>query len=637
MSDAFSSQHDFRDRFLERLCLQFLAAGDWKTALANSDLPKEVTSLIRDLVQETGLLRFEKSEITTELIHHFQDGHERGHSFEELVRDFGTAEVAVSLFRSSKLRSRPMSVKTFRGSLAVFGGGLVSYLLLQMFFHSAKPNPTVDYSAKLNEAVTSMPVEQQAWPLYREVWAKHGLVEGKLFEELFFDENKQNAPEGERGNETKSLRLIRPADKGWGKAVAKLESLDELLRVLRKGSKLPYLGTPLHMDRRKYSDADLATLFPQTTREKVENDESTLIETFGIELEPVSEEADKLLSGTTFGILLPHIQQFRRAARLLRVDTRYAMQQGDRERALKNVETIFGLGSQAGNSPIVVCQLVGLAVRGTGFEVVEELTTEHVESFSDEELQTLQELVAKIEFADSVDVSFEQSFAMDLIQRIYSDDGHGDGRMTAVGMEIQHVCTEIFGGMGVSFNDEEWFENSAVRSITGPVNLFTAPSRKQLESLLEETFEELEERIHRPMWEDREFAFDFKDTLDEKESSRLLSGMLRNLAGLKQSREIKIARRDAVVLAIACHRYKLAMEKWPTTMGQLEDKWLSETPLDRINGKPLHFVIKDEAPVVYSLGHDGDDDGGINTDSDAPWMDQDGDGDWVLWPTNSIK
>jgi hypothetical protein len=67
---------------------------------------------------------------------------------------------------------------------------------------------------------------------------------------------------------------------------------------------------------------------------------------------------------------------------------------------------------------------------------------------------------------------------------------------------------------------------------------------------------------------------------------------------------------------------------------QLDSKWLTTTPIDRLSGKPLSFAIHDESPVVYSKGHDGDDDGGVNTDSDAPWLDQDADGDWVLWPTN---
>ena len=621
MSDAWSSPHGFRDRILDRLRLQFLAAGNWKAALAESGLPDEVTTIVREVVQETKLLRFEKSEITTELIHHFQDGHERGHSFEELVRDFGKTDVAVSLFRSSKLRSRPMSVKAFRGSLAVFGGGLFSYLILQLIFHSAKPNPTVDYSEKLNEAVTSMPIEERAWPLYRDVWPKYGFVEdGSVYEEIWFDERS---------------RLIRPTDEGWDKATAKLESLNELLEVLRRGSKLPFVGTPLHVDRSKYSDADLAALFPGLTRQKIaENGASeSFIEGMGIQ-QPISKEANELLSNSAIGVLLPHIPQFRRAARVLRVDTRYAMQQGDHDRAIQNVETIFGLGHQAGNSPIAVCTLVGVAVQAIGFDLIEELADEHLESLSNEELMRLQELVAKVDFSSIFkNPSAEKESVLDMIQRIYSDDGNGDGRLTAVGMEVQYVCSKMFwspdsGGI-------PWFEIPMVRSVAGPASLFTAPSRKEMELLVDEVFEEMGKAAQLTMWQELESDFDLETFLKDNDESGFLYGILGAYdRGLSQSREVKIARQDAVLLALAIHRFKRSEGEWPTKLDQLKDKWIDRTPIDRLNGMPLSFAIKDDSPVVYSIGHDGDDDGGVNTDSSAPWLDQQGDGDWVLWPSN---
>ena len=625
MSVTHPARGSFGGRFFERLGLQFLAAGDWRWAIKNSALPADVQSIIHDVVQQTGLLRFEKSEIATELIHHFQDGHDHGRTYEELVRDFGAIEVAISLFRSSKLRSRPMSVKAFRGSSMFFGGGVIGYLVLQMFFRSAVPEPTVDFSAKLNEVVTSMPAEEQAWPMYRELWAKHDFVHGQQYDEFWIRETDQDR-----------FSLIRPEDQGWDRAVVKLESLEGLLNVLREGAKRPFLGTPLYLDRRNYSDADIAVLFPNETRADIENETEgkTLVEQFGLIAEPVSPEADKLLSGASIGILLPHIQQFRRAARILRVDTRYALEQGDTARAIENVKTIFGLGKQAGNSPILVCVLVGHAVKVIGFDVIEELTNEHLEAFSDEELLRLQEIAASVEFKKSIDLGFEKSITLDLIQRIYSDDGDGDGRITAVGLEVQHVVSTMQDGLGAANRKgSNWSNNSTVRSIVGPVSLFTAPSRRELEATVEEVFESLQTRICRPMWEDVDFFDEFTSWVNEIDGAEIMTG-IEGIALQKMAREVRIARRDAVVLALAIHRYQRAHEKWPTKMAQLSGTWFSATPIDRISGDPLHFTIKDDAPVVYSLGHDGDDDGGVSINSEFAWQDTSGDGDWVLWPAN---
>jgi len=616
MSEAHWPTGFFHDRFWQRLCLQFLGAGNWKRALQNSGLPENVQSTIRDVVEQTKLLRFEKSEITTELIHHFQDGHERGHSYDELVRDFGTTEVAVSLFRSSKLRSRPMSVKAFRGSLMVFGGGIVGYLLLQLFFHSAKPNPTVDYGVKLNELATSAPVEQQAWPIYRDLWIKHGLSEGggESFKEIYVEE------------EDNYRRLVGPSDESWNIAVAKLDTIQDLLDTWREASQLPHLGTPLHVDRSKYSDEDLKALFPGKTREDLAKEKTNWAEQMRVE--PISDEANRLLNEAPFSVLLPHIQQFREAARLLHVDTRLAVVQGDSDRALQNIKAIHGLARQAADQPSAVCTLVGRALHGIGFGVIEEVVIDHPNFLSDKQLEDLQMYVADLELTDSLNIEAERNGTLDMVQRIWSDDGNGDGRMTAVGMEVQYVfanMTETIPGQ----NDRPWLEKPMVRSITGPVSLFTAPSRKEMELLVEEAFAELEARIQKPMWEDSDSSFE--EYLNEKDDSGMLAGLFMSMQQVKAASEVKIAIQDAVVLALACHRYKRANGDWPKGLDKLSGKWIKKTPIDRLNGKPLNFVIKNDAPVVYSLGHDGDDDGGVNT-TDIPWLDHEGDGDWVIWP-----
>ena len=620
MSQVRSANILFGDRILDRLKLQFLADGNWEAKLSDSGLPQEVQAVIRNVVSQTGLLRFEKAEIAQELINHFQDGRERDRSWETLVEDFGKVDVAVSLFRSSKLRSRPMSVKAFRGSFFVFGSGLLGYLLLQLFFHSAKPNPSVDYGAMLNEEVTSAPVELQAWPHYRDLWIKYGLAEGggESFKEIYVKEN-----EGSDGSY--SRRLIRSSDEGWGEAVAKLESTEELLEAWREHSKLPHLGTPLHLDRREYSDADLRALFPHLKREQLDDNG---INGWGVA--GISDDANELLAGSAIGILLPHIQQFREAARILHVDTRLAVTQGDQERALANIKAIHGLGRQAADAPLSGCVLVGYAVQGIAFGVTEEVVVNHPDFFADRHLNELQQHAASLQFAKMHWLKFERNFAKDIIQRIYSDDGNGDGRVTAVGTEVQFAMSGLLHRSTPSKEESTWLQGSFVRSATAPVRLFSAPSRAEIEAMMEDAYEECNDRMRRPMWEaDRT---DWKEFLESEDDTGLLLSVLGGMGNMKNAREVKLAYRDAVLLALACHRYKKANQTWPANLDQLKGKWLKDTPIDRLNGKPLNFRIKDGAPVIYSLGHDGDDDGGVNTNSDAPWLDQDADGDWVVWP-----
>ena len=255
---------------------------------------------------------------------------------------------------------------------------------------------------------------------------------------------------------------------------------------------------------------------------------------------------------------------------------------------------------------------------------------EHPDFFDEEHLFELQQQAANLEFSDSHSLSFEQNFAMDLIQRIYSDDGNGDGRITAVGAEVQHAVTNFLCQMSPGGEELPWYHDSYVRAAIAPVDLFLAPSRREMVAMLEDTYENLRERMKHPMWEPEET--DWEEYVNTQEESGLLGSLIVGLGHAKNAREVKLAYRDAVALALACHRYKKANGKWPESLDQLTGKWLTDTPIDRLNGKPLNFTIKDDAPVIYSLGHDGDDDGGVNTNSDAPWLDQNGDGDWVVWP-----
>ena len=374
----------------------------------------------------------------------------------------------------------------------------------------------------------------------------------------------------------------------------------------------------MHLDRRKYSDADLNALFPGLKRENIKG-------SWGIN--GISEEADELVAGSVLGTILPHIHQFREAARILHVDTRLAVTQGDQKRAAANIKAIHGLARQAADAPVLVCVMVGYAVNGIGFGVTEEVITEDPDFFDEDHLLELQQHAAGLQLPElSPSLTYDQCAAKDLIQRIYSDNGNGDGRVTAVGIEVRCALRGLTGEK----NSGQWYDAPIVQSLAGPISLFSAPSRKEMEDMFENSFAEWGERVKRPMWEAEDT--DWEEHLKQQDDLGLLYAFLGKISSIKNARETKRAYRDAVLLALACHRYQKANQEWPTSLDQLLGKWLKDTPIDRINGKPLNFRIKDDAPIIYSLGHDGDDDGGVSTDSKTPWLDKTGDGDWIVWP-----
>jgi len=72
--------------------------------------------------------------------------------------------------------------------------------------------------------------------------------------------------------------------------------------------------------------------------------------------------------------------------------------------------------------------------------------------------------------------------------------------------------------------------------------------------------------------------------------------------------------RSLLVCALALQRYKLKHGSFPDTLDALAPEFARNTPLDPIDGKPLHYRLNPDGTfVLYSIGENGVDDGGSTT------------------------
>jgi len=80
---------------------------------------------------------------------------------------------------------------------------------------------------------------------------------------------------------------------------------------------------------------------------------------------------------------------------------------------------------------------------------------------------------------------------------------------------------------------------------------------------------------------------------------------------------------DQARIACALERYRLAHGEYPETLDALAPQFLAAIPHDIIGGQPLHYRrAADGAFILYSVGWNGQDDGGVPGKTAA-------DGDWV--------
>jgi hypothetical protein len=64
------------------------------------------------------------------------------------------------------------------------------------------------------------------------------------------------------------------------------------------------------------------------------------------------------------------------------------------------------------------------------------------------------------------------------------------------------------------------------------------------------------------------------------------------------------------VAALALERYRQANKRWPDSLDQLVPKFLSAVPVDPYDRKALRYKRLSDGALVYSVGPDGNDDGG---------------------------
>ena len=567
-----------------------------------------------------------KIEVVHELISHFLEGKQSGRSYPQLVAHFGNPQVTATLIRRSKIRNRPIMFKI----LSIFAWSMLAvvsiYLAILSYFHMGKPQPTTDFLVEFNQLHRDVDDEDKAWPIYRPLWIKYGFSEGGKF-----GTNELWHPEGDN----RFSRLVKPADPGWAVAIAKLEEISDLLDAFREGAKKKRLGLELQSDISKYSDEDFLALFPN--RERGDNS------TRWYNMENVDDEVLELFHGSIVSVLLPHIQRLRTAARLFQVDTRWAVEQNDSDRAVENIETVLGLAAQASDSNTLVGSLVGIAVGTIGFNQLEEVLTENPDFFNQVQLAQLQTGIENISIRKWIKVEGERAFLHDIIQRVYTDNGNGDGRMTPLGVKLLSQMSHGIRDQILKTGNKELDLYIAVaENFVAPATLFLVASRRETTEKCDQFIDAYKADFDKPRWLAEHPDFD-KFFSENEMRFKVLAMMLPAFGAVRNAMDRTMGRQEGVIAALASQRYYLEHNQWPESLDQLAPEFITELPVDQITGNLIKLLTDENGIVFYSVGNDQDDDGGKlvvdqfgNEKSASSFVvgsANNGDnGDWILWP-----
>ncbi len=86
------------------------------------------------------------------------------------------------------------------------------------------------------------------------------------------------------------------------------------------------------------------------------------------------------------------------------------------------------------------------------------------------------------------------------------------------------------------------------------------------------------------------------------------------IPGLERVAQIDLrvaAQTDCAIVAIGIERYRLAKGSLPKMLADLVPQYIDEVPIDPFDGRPVRYKLTEPGYIVYSIGEDGTDEGGL--------------------------
>jgi len=204
----------------------------------------------------------------------------------------------------------------------------------------------------------------------------------------------------------------------------------------------------------------------------------------------------------------------------------------------------------------------------------------------------------------------EKLFELEIIERVFTDDGQGNGRLIPEQLVVEFKSSSTF---------RPTLEEA--REIAR-----THPDKNETTAILLNLYEQMNNVIRETPWTLRQKGTDY-----EKEAQRLTekASILRDpVMGriAKLNHECK-AYADALIATLAIVRHRLDRGAPPETLKSLvKAGYVRQLPPDPYSNGSLVYKRFDSEFTLYSVGMDFKDDGGKH----VGWSDEPG--DYVFWP-----
>ncbi|HEG44736.1 MAG TPA: hypothetical protein ENH94_11890 [Phycisphaerales bacterium] len=558
---------------------------------SNTGLPSAAIEYIDAVIKKMRYCKKIRAEVRSELIAHFEDALKncedelRQERCKELIEEFGDIKLLGVLLRRGKKRCRAgwrtAIVRVFQ-SIAILFLGLILYCIYISF---AQPNIRVDYIEEM--ANINRPVDNEnlnAAVLYQK--AIDDFVESpKIEREIEFgilEGFGMIEPTGDEQSQTEEVDLLTAIDdKLWIGDMAEKE---------------------INLLRQWIADNDKAIEYFLTGSQKPHC------------------WWERKLEGWAIKAPTPELSPMKDMVKLVCWRAKLKASGGEIEAGLNDLLKCYKAGEHFKGPQILISQLVGMSMQKIVVKSSRailsnvEVDSERLKAFQ-KEFEVMQAGGIYV-----TDYKVERFFFLDLIQRIYTDNGKGGGRMIP---------------QGPMLDDEKSLESYSDSLL---VSLISA-DRRDMTLEFEKLFQTGERWAKMTPWQLRNSDEDL--SIGERWSwikqiryspvlAITLTQHLQKVCEVSYHNRVEV---EALIATIAILRYEKEKTEYPESLDVLiTEGYLKQLPMDPFSDGPLVYRVTDNDFILYSFGPNFIDDGGEYGIKKGKFKQWTNNSDAVFWP-----
>jgi len=292
---------------------------------------------------------------------------------------------------------------------------------------------------------------------------------------------------------------------------------------------------------------------------------------------------------------------------------------GEFTKSFEDVFTFYTIGTFFAGPRNLVEQMIGFSLRALSIEIAFNVLGRSENNMSN--LKLLQQRIQTVLLEHECKIHYskgEMLFVLDAIQRTFTDDGKGNGKL------IPSAYAQITKG-SVDLDGT----SLAISYPKALMISLTHPGRKETTELAKQLFEELNILWKLLPWQLHKKGTGCVDQIDSITKGNFVLNHGMSSTGLIFEYEHRHkATADALITTVAILRYKADNGELPQQLeGLISAGYIKELPMDPFSSKSLVYQKTGDSFMLYTVGGNFKDDGGSHTEN---W-----EGDHVFWPVQA--